>query len=131
MVDGFILREQFLSKRGQDFKRANVEDGDVAGIVRTPVGKGDHAGAGEGKGAAAASARRSSKMIGNFLERAIDRIETDLGVALIVVTKEDAAVVGSPFGVLDIAVEFIGEGMRIAGVAIHEVEICGLMALVT
>src|SRR6202022_2845956 len=106
-------------------------DGDVAGIVRTPVGEGDHAGAGEGKGAVAAGARGRSKVIGNFLESAIDRIETDFGVALIVVTEEDAAAVGSPLRVLDIAVEFIGERMRIATVAIHEVELCGLMALVT
>src|SRR6267143_2609070 len=95
---GFILREQFLIERGENSHCSHVGDGDVAGIVRTPIGEGDHAGVGEGKGAAAAGAGCRSKMIGNFLESAIDRRETDLGVTLIVVTEKDAAVVGSPFG---------------------------------
>src|SRR5205807_2494263 len=68
-------------------------------------------------------------MIGNFLESAVERIETDLGVTLIIVTDVDATVVGSPLRVLDIAVEFVGERMRIGAVAIHEVQLGGLMAL--
>src|SRR5260370_36567718 len=58
------------------------------------------------------------------------RIETDLGIAVLVVTEKDSTVVGGPLGVLDIAVEFVGEGMRIAPVAIHEGKLGGLMALV-
>jgi len=46
----FILREQFLIEGCENLHRSIVGDGDVAGIVRTPVGKGDQAGAGEGKG---------------------------------------------------------------------------------
>src|SRR6267143_2848508 len=104
---GSILRQQFLVQAGQNLHRAQVGDGDVAGIVRTPISEGQHAGAGEGKSAAAAGTGGGSKMVGNFLENAIDRIETDLGVALIVVTEEDATVVGSPLRVLDIAVELV------------------------
>jgi len=62
------LREQFLIERGENFHRSHVGDSDVAGIVRTPIGEGDHAGVGEGKGAAAAGAGRRSKMIGIFLK---------------------------------------------------------------
>ncbi len=69
-------------------------------------------------------------MIGNCFASAVDREETDLGVALIVVTKEDAAIVGSPLWVLDIAVEFIGERMRIAAVAIHQIKLGRLVALI-
>ncbi len=84
----------------------------------------------EGKSAAAASAGCGCEVIGDFLDNALDGIETDLGVALIVVTEEDAAVIGSPLRVLDIAVEFIGERVRIGAVAIHEVQLGSLMALV-
>src|SRR5260370_830010 len=66
----------------------------------------------------------------SILECAIHGIETDLGIAVLVVTEKDSTVVGGPLGVLDIAVEFVGEGTRIAGVAIHEVKLGGLMALV-
>ena len=70
-------------------------------------------------------------MIGNVLERPFHGIETDLGITMIVVTEIDAAVVGSPLRVLDIAVEFVRKGVRIGAIAIHEVKLGGLMALVT
>ena len=70
-------------------------------------------------------------MFGNFLGNAAGYgIETYLGIALIVVAEIDAAVVRSPLGVLDIAIEFVRQGMRIGAIAIHEVEFGRLMALV-
>src|SRR5690242_3600277 len=70
-------------------------------------------------------------MFGDFLGNAAGyRIETYFGIALIVVAEVDAAVVWSPLGVLDIAIEFVRERVCIAAIAIHEVELGGLMALV-
>src|SRR3989442_10156282 len=70
-------------------------------------------------------------MFGDFLGNAAGYwIETYLGIALIVVTKIDAAVVRRPLRILDIAIEFVGEGARIAAVAIHEVKLGRLRALV-
>src|SRR5689334_13043650 len=97
----FVLRQQFLIQGGEDFHRPHVGDGDVTGIVRTSIGEGDHAGTGKRKRSASAGAGSGSKMIGDFLESAVGGIETDLGVALIIVTEEDAAVVTGPLRVLD------------------------------
>src|SRR6266478_2546927 len=127
---GLFLREQFLIQRGQDFHGAHVGDGDVAGSVRTTVSEGDHSGVREGKRAAASSARGGSKVVGNFLESAVSGIETDLGIAFAIVSDINAAVVGRPLRILDIAVELVGKGMGIGAVAIHEVKLGGLMALV-
>src|SRR5260370_6148469 len=127
---GVFLREQFLIERGEDFHASVVGNGDVARIVGASIGESDKAGMGEREGAAAAGTGRGSKMIGNFLESAVDGIKTDLGVALIVVTDIDATVVGGPLLVLDIAVEFVGEGMGIGAVAIHKIKLGSLMTLV-
>src|SRR5437588_4716271 len=81
--------------------------------------------------AAPAGTQRGSKMFGNFLGNAAGYgIETYLGIALIVVAEIDAAVVRSPLGVLDIAIEYVRQGMRIGAIADHQVELGGLMALV-
>jgi hypothetical protein len=127
---GLFLREQLLIERGEDLHGSHVGNGDVARIVRAPVSKGDQSGAGEGKSAAAPGACSGSEVIGDFLESAFDGVETNFGVALIVVTEIDTAVVGSPLRVLDIAVEFVRKRMRARAVAIHEVQLGGLMALV-
>src|SRR4029077_20795163 len=100
------------------------------GIVRAAIGECNDAGARKRKSAASAGARSRSEMIGNFLECAVDGIETNFGVALIVVTKEDSTVVGGPLRILDVAVEFVGDGVRIGAVAIHEVKLGGLMTLI-
>jgi len=87
-VAGLFLREQFLIERSENFQRAHVGDGDVAGIIRASVSEGDQASVREGKSAAAASAGCGRKVIGDFLDNALDGIETDFGVALIVVTEK-------------------------------------------
>src|SRR5467141_87883 len=127
---GLFLREQLLIERGEDLHSSHVGNGDVAGSVRTTVSEGDQSGAGERECATASGAGGGSKVVGNFLESAFDGVETDLGVALIVVTDIDATVVVSPLRVLDIAVEFVRERMRARAIAIHEVQLGGLMALV-
>jgi len=58
-------------------------------------------------------------VIGNFLGRAIGREKTDLCVAMIVVLKVDAAIVGGPDWILDVEVEFVGDGMGARAVALH------------
>src|SRR5712664_2368666 len=110
---GLFLREQLLIERGEDLHSSHVGNGDVARIVRAPISEGDQSGAGDGKSAAAAGAGGGSKVIGNFLESAVDGIEADLGVALIVVSDIDATVVVSPLRVLDIAVKFVRKRMRV------------------
>src|SRR5712664_549707 len=117
-------------RRGQDSQGAQGATGDVAGSVRTTVSEGDQSGAGERECAAASGAGGGSKVVGNFLESAFDGVETDLGVALIVVTDIDATIVVSPLRVLDIAVEFVRKRMRARAIAIHQVQLGGLMALV-
>ena len=69
-------------------------------------------------------------MVGNFLERAIGGIETDLAVALIVVLNINAAVVGSPLRVLDVAIQLVGNRARSGAIAVHQVEFRVLVALV-
>src|SRR5260370_1429592 len=49
--------------------------------------------------AAAAEVRRE------ILDRAVERVEAEPGVALVVVLEEDAAAVGRPLGIVDVAVE--------------------------
>src|SRR2546430_14217835 len=119
---GFFLSEEFFIERSQDFHSAVVEDGDIAGIVWTPVSEGDHARTCEGEGAAAAGAGCGSQVIGNFLEGSVDEIEANFGIALIVVAEVDTGVVGSPLRVLDVAIELVGEGVRAGAIAIHRSE---------
>src|SRR5260370_25123420 len=69
-------------------------------------------------------------MVGNLLGSAINGIESDLGVTLIVVADIDATAIGSPLRILDIAVELLGEGRRIGGVEINKIKLGGLMTLV-
>src|SRR5258708_1308008 len=130
-MTGLFLREQFLIERGEDFHSSVVGNSDIAGSVGAPISEGDQTGMGKRETTAAAGARRRSKMVSNLFESAIDGIETDLGIPLIVVADIDAAAVGSPLRFLDIAIELIGEGMRIGAVTIREVKLGGLMALVT
>ena len=49
---------------------------------------------------------------------------------MIVEAEVDAGAVGCPLRVLDVAVEFSGEGVRAGAIAVHQVKLGGLMALV-
>src|SRR6202043_2611223 len=42
----------------------------------------------------------------------------------------EAGVVGGPFGILNVAVEFVIDGMGTAAVAVHDVKLGGLVSLV-
>src|SRR5580692_9113365 len=124
---GFFLREQFFIEGGEDFHRAIIEDGDIAGIVGPSVSESDHARARERKSAAATGAQGGSKVIGDFLAGAVGRTEADFRIALIIVAEVDATPIRSPLWVLDVAVELVGEGVRASAVAVHEIEFGGLM----
>src|ERR1700674_1279741 len=129
-VTRLFLFEQFLIERSQDFHRTVIENGEVAGIVRTAVGEGDQAIVSQGKRAAAASTRRGSEVVGDFLEGSFRGVEADFGVALIIVAKIDARAVRSPLGILNVAVELIGEGARTTAVPIHQEEFGALVTLI-
>ncbi len=116
---GNFLLQQFLVEGGKHPHRAAGGDGDVAGIVGAAVGEGDGAGAGDGEGAATVGAGAGGDVVGDFLEIAVGGGETDFGIALIGVEEIDAGAVGRPFGRLDVAIEFVGEGARAGAVAVH------------
>src|SRR5882757_1830331 len=69
-------------------------------------------------------------MVGNFLEAAVRRGETDLSVALVVVEEINAGVVGRPVRRQNVAIELVGDGTGASAVAVHDVELGGLMTLV-
>src|SRR4029077_15579870 len=85
----------------------------------------------DGERAAAVGAGSGDDMVGNFLEIAVRGRETDLGVALIVVKEIETGVVRSPFGILNVAVELVVDGMGATAVAVHDVKLGGLVPLVT
>src|SRR5208282_219020 len=70
-------------------------------------------------------------VVGNFLERAIGGEKTDFCVAQIAVLEIDAAIIGRPLGTLYVAIKLVGNGMRAGPVALHEVELGCLVALIT
>src|SRR6266851_4170589 len=127
---GNFLLQQFLVEGGENLHRAVGGDGDVAGIVGAAISEGDGAGAGNGEGAATVGAGAGDDVVGDFLGVAVGGGEADFGVTLIVVEEIDAGVVGRPFGRLDVAIEFVRDGARAAAVAVHEIELGGLVALV-
>src|SRR6266852_3185449 len=129
-VAGNFLLQQFRVDRGQNSHRAADGDGDVAGIVGPAIGEGDGAGARDREGAATVGAGAGDDVVGDFLEVAIGGGKADFGVALIVVEEIDAGIVRRPFRRLDVAVEFVGDGMGGAAVAVHQIELGGLVALV-
>src|SRR3977135_2681123 len=69
-------------------------------------------------------------MVGNFLEAAVRRGETDLSVALVVVEEINAGVVGRPVRRQNVAIELVGDGTGASAVAVHDVQLGGLMTLV-
>src|SRR5262249_15228119 len=109
--------------------RASRDDGDVAGIVGAAVGHGDQARSRDGKRASAVSAGGGGNMVGDLFTIPVGGAEADLRVTLIVVLEVDAAIVGGPFRALDVAVEFVGNGVRAGAVTVHQVKLCRLVAL--
>src|SRR5216683_2873928 len=129
-VAGNFLLQQFRVDRGQNSHRAADGDGDVAGIVGPAIGEGDGTGARDREGAATVGAGAGDDVVGDFLEVTIGGGKADFGVALIVVEEIDAGIVRCPFRRLDVAIEFVGDGMGAAAVAVHQIELGGLVALV-
>src|SRR5882672_8307494 len=127
---GLLLCEELLVQRSEHFHRPHVVNGDVTGIVWAAVGGGDEPGAGQRKRAATVSTESGSDVIGNFLKGAIDRVEADFCVALIGVKKIDTAVVGSPVRALNVAIARVRERAGAAAIAVHEIELGGLVTLI-
>jgi hypothetical protein len=69
-------------------------------------------------------------VVGNFFEVAVRRGEANLCVALVVVQEINTGIVGRPARRLNVAVQFVGDGMGAAAVAVHDVELGGLVTLV-
>src|SRR5208282_3073731 len=69
-------------------------------------------------------------MIGENPGGTVERIIGELGVALIRVGEENALAVGGPAGTAGVAVEFGSDGVRVAAVAVGEIQVGGLVALV-
>src|SRR5882762_4257791 len=125
-----LLCEEFLVQRSEHFHGPQVVNGDVTGIIWAAVGGGDEASAGQRKRAATVGTERGSDVVRNFLKGAIDRVEADFCVALIGIKKIDTAVVGGPVRALDVAIELVRKGAGAAAIAIHEIELGGLVTLI-
>ena len=69
-------------------------------------------------------------MIRDFLASAVEQTKANFGIALIIVAEVDAATVGGPLRILDVAVEFVVQGVRAGAIAVHEIELGGLVALI-
>src|ERR1700693_2064323 len=127
---GLLLCEELLVQRSEHFHRPHVVNGDVTGIVWAAVSGGDEPGTGQRKRAATVSTERGSDVIRNFLKGAIDRVEADFCVTLIGVKKIDTAVVGGPSRALNVAIELLRERAGAAAIAVHEIELSGLVTLI-
>src|SRR5882672_10721300 len=69
-------------------------------------------------------------MIGDFLASAVEETKANFGIALIIVAEVDAATVGGPLRVLDDTIKFVGQGVGAGAIAVHEIELDGLVALI-
>src|SRR6266850_6846339 len=69
-------------------------------------------------------------MIGDFLASAVEQTKANFLITLIIIAEVDAAAVGGPLWVQDVAVEFVGEGMGTGAIAVHEIELGSLVALI-
>src|SRR6266849_1672947 len=69
-------------------------------------------------------------MIRDFLASAVEQTKANFGIALIIVAEVDATTVGGPLRILDVAVEFVVQGVRAGAIAVHEIELGGLVALI-
>src|SRR5262249_53835953 len=122
--------QQFLIQSGEYAHRSMVDDCDVARSVRTAIGEGDGTVARERESSAASRAYCRGQMLSDFLEVSICGVKANLAVALVVVLKKDAGAVGSPLVVGDVAVEFVGHGMRSGAITIHKIQLPRLVALI-
>src|SRR5206468_7792540 len=93
------------------------------------IGYGDKAGAREGEGAAAVGAGAGRNVIGSFLAIPVGGAEANLRVALIGILEIHPAIVGRPLRPLNVAVEFLGNGVGPRAIAVHQVKLGGLVAL--
>src|SRR6266852_5673259 len=127
---GLLLCEELLVQRSEHFHGPYVVNGDVTGIVWATVSGGDEPGMGQRKRAATVGTQSGSDVIGNFLEGAVDGGEADFSIALIGVKKIDTAVVRGPVRALNVAIELVREGAGAATIAVHEIELGGLVTLI-
>src|SRR5881409_3736939 len=69
-------------------------------------------------------------MVSSFLEGTVGSKKADFCVALVGVKKINTTVVGSPLRTLNVAVELVGNRMGARAIAVHHVELSGLVALI-
>ena len=69
-------------------------------------------------------------MLSSFLEGTVGSKKADFCVTLVGVKKINTTVVGSPLRTLNVAVELVGNRMGARAVAVHHVELSGLVALI-
>src|SRR5215469_8567715 len=90
--------------------------------VGTVFGKAERA-------AARVAGATAANLVGELVRAAIEFDEAELGVPLVVIEEIDSAAILGPMWVADIAVEFVGDTVRVRAIALHQVQACDLVAL--
>jgi len=122
----FPGREEFAIERGEDvqFRLGERSDSDVSGIGGSVVLDSERAVLGD------AEIAGEVEMAGENFGGAVEREVGELGVTLIGVGEENALAVGGPVGSGGVAIESRSYDVRIAAIAVGNLKVGGLVALV-